>query len=79
MTHGHSFNSFLSKSGDEKRGESPILKHILAELRRSNDFFMIVVLTRYIFKVNSLQIEITIHRTLFGVYFMRIRSLVVVL
>ena len=31
------------------------------------------------FKLIQLQIETTIHRTLFGVYFMRIRSLVLVL
>ena len=75
MTHSHSFNPFLSKSGYEKR-ES---KHGLVELRRVNHCFMIFVLTPQSFMLIQLQIETTIHRTLFGVDLLRIRSLVVVL
>ena len=74
----HSIRS--CRKADTKRGGHPILgKHVLVESRRINIFLIILVLTPYTFQVIQLLIETTIHRTLFGVYFMRIRSLAAVL
>ena len=71
--------SVLVEKRIQKEGENPIYeKHVLAELRRVNHFFDDFCTIPY-FKLIQLQIETTIHKTLFGVYFMTIRSLVVVL
>ena len=65
------YSVLVEKRIRKEGGGSPISKHVLAQPRHANDF-----LSKHAIYLKLIQLHIntTIHRTLFGIYFMRILS-----